>query len=198
MKTRLACALLLVSLVAAGCARPPAAEIDAASAAMDAAQAAEAPTYAPDAWAQAQDTESQLETELAAQEQAFALSRSYAKTQSLAEALKDAADRAAADAVRGKEIAHSDATQALDEAKALQLEVQTLLEHAPQGKGTQADLAALRADTGTTEETLAAAEAALQAGQYMEARAKAEAAIQSLNQVKAELEAARQARGGRA
>ncbi len=190
--------LFLGSVFVAGCAKPPSEEIDAASAAMDAAQSAEAPVYAPESWAMAQEAEAQLEAELVAEEQAFALSRSYDKAKSLAEAAKAAADKAAADAVSGREVARSEATQTIEQAKALRLEVQTLLERAPQGKGTVADLAALRADTGSTEEMLRAAETALDGGQYVEARAKAEAAIQALDKVKAEIESARQARGGRA
>ncbi len=188
----------LVAVTAAGCAKPPTAEIDAASEAMDAAQAAGAPDYAPDAWAKAQASEAELEAEITAQKDAFALSRSYEQTKNLAQATKSAAETAAAEARTGKETAKNEATQAIETAKALRLEVDQLLTTAPTGKGAVADLAALRADTGSTEESIRAAEAALAAGQYREARAKAEAAIQSLEAVKAEIESAKQGRGGRA
>jgi hypothetical protein len=197
---RKALTLLTLVLVAAalGCAKPPQAEIDAASQAMDAAQAAGAPDYAPDAWAKAQASEAELEAELTAQKDAFALSRSYEKAKNLAEATKSQAESAATQAQTGKEQAKNDATQSIEQAKALRQEVDQLLATAPTGKGSVADLAALRADTGTTEESIRAAEAALAAGQYREAQAKAQAAIQSLEAVKAEIESAKQARGGRA
>jgi hypothetical protein len=188
----------LVAVTAAGCAKPPTVEIDAASEAMDAAQAAGAPDYAPEAWAKAQASEAELEAEITAQKDAFALSRSYEQTKNLAQATKSAAETAAAEALTGKETAKNEATQSIETAKALRQEVDQLLTTAPTGKGAVADLAALRADTGSTEESIRAAEAALAAGQYREARAKAEAAIQSLEAVKAEIESAKLGRGGRA
>jgi hypothetical protein len=191
---RLSSICILVLATAMGCAQPPKEQIDSASAAMDAAQSAGAAEYAPESWAAAQEAEAQLEAELAAQQQAFALSRSYDDARSMADDLKTAADRAAAEAAERKETARNDAARAIEDAKALHAEVQKLLETAPQGKGSVADLAALRADTGTTAETIAAAESELAAGRFLEALAKAQAATQSLQQVKQEIESAHKTR----
>ena len=76
--------VLLVALVVVGCAKPPQAEIDAAKNAVQAAVSAEAGDYAGESLQEAQDAVAQLEQELKAQEEKFALFRSYKKASELA------------------------------------------------------------------------------------------------------------------
>jgi hypothetical protein len=186
--------ILVTALVAAtGCTKEPTAEVEAARQAMEAARSAEAAQYAPDSWRAAEDAEAKLRVELQAQNERFALNRSYRDTLALAAETTAAAEQAAEDARNGKEQTKNDAAKLLEEAKALRKEVDELLAHAPEGKGSVADVAALRADAGATEDHLAGAERAHAAGDYREAKAKAEAAVSALNKVKAEIEAARHA-----
>jgi TonB family protein len=89
------------AIIAAGCASPPAADVDAAKAAVDKADAQRAGEYAPESLKAAQDSRAALDVELKAQEGKWL--KSYDKTRELAAAAKAAGDKAAADAVAGKE-----------------------------------------------------------------------------------------------
>jgi hypothetical protein len=196
-KTAVVMSLLVLAIgVATGCAKVPTEEIAAADQAMQAATAAEAEVYAPASWSTAQDTRAQLDAEVKAQEESFALSRSYEHARTLAADTKAAAEQAAADAEAMKEKVRVEVAGLIEQAKTSLQETRTLLSNAPQGKGTAADLAALEADARSTEDYLAEADREYQAGNYMEARAKAEAALAELDKVKAEIQGAQKARAG--
>src|SRR5262245_59672517 len=77
-----------------GCAKPPQADVDAAKAAVQQARSMEAADYAPDALRAAEDAQAQLDTELKAQEEKFALFRSYKKATELAATAKAAGEKA--------------------------------------------------------------------------------------------------------
>ena len=188
--------LVLAIGVATGCAKVPTEEIAAADQAMQAAIVSEAEVYAPAAWTTAQDARAQLDTELKAQEESFALTRSYEHAKTLAADVKSAAEQAAADAETTKETVRVEVAGLIEEAKASLDDARAMLANAPQGKGTAADLAALEADARSTEDYLAEADREYQAGNYMEARAKAEAALVELDKVKAEIQGAQNARRG--
>ncbi len=192
-KTMMVFALMLV-LAMVGCQKPPQVEIDGAKAALDAARVAEANDYAPDALRAAEDATAALDAELQAQEQKFALFRSYKKSKELAAAALAAGEKASADAAAGKEEAKqqaqaliTEATTALDEAKAL-------LEKAPKGKGTQADIEAMKGDLAGVESSLAEAQNAFNAEKYLDAKSKAEAAKAAAGNVKSAIEQAIEAR----
>jgi hypothetical protein len=108
----LAVALLTVT-VAAGCAKPPQQDIDALTAAMTAAEQAEAPNYAADAWNSAQQAQNEVNAEVEAQANKFALFRSYTKTKELIAAANQAATAAQDAGVAGKEAARNAADGAL-------------------------------------------------------------------------------------
>ncbi len=186
--------LLVVLAVVAGCAKPPQADVDSAKQAVEAARAAQASEYAPESFRSAEDAQAQLDTELKAQEEKFALFRSYKKAAELAGAAKAAAEKAATDAAAGKEQAKGEAEALITEAKAARDEARAMLEKAPKGKGTAADLEALKADLTSVDTTIADAEAAFSAERYLEAKSKAEAAKSSAANVKAAVEQAMEAR----
>jgi len=181
-------------VIALGCAKAPTQDIEAARQAMEGARSASAAEYAPEAWAGAEDAEARLQAELKIQEDSFALSRSYDNAKSLAAEVKAAAEKATAEAEAGRETARSEASSSMEQARTLLAEVQALVAKAPQGKGTVADVAALKADTGSTEGSLKEAQTAYDAGKYMEAKIKAQAAIEALEKIKAQIGAAQQAR----
>jgi hypothetical protein len=116
--------------------------------------------------------------------------RSYAKATELAAAAKVAAETAQQRAVEGKEQARNEATQLVADARVVLDEAVLMLEKAPRGKGTQADLAVMKSDLAAVEVSLGEANSALAASNFDEARTKAQAAIQAAGQVKAAVEQA--------
>lgn len=192
--TWIVCALIVFSLFAAGCSKPPQADIDAAKAAMDQAATAEADVYAPEQYTAAEDAMKQLEAELALQQDKSGLFRRYGKATELAAAAKTAGETASAAAATGKEEVKAEATDLIASTRTALDEVKTMLAQAPTGKGTQADIAAMKADLEGVQTSLDEADAALQSGDFMEAKTGAAAAGQVLEQVKTDITAAIEAR----
>ena len=191
--------VILLSIAAlVGCDKPPQEDVASADQAMNAARAAEAPDYAQEAWGAAESHRQQLQAELDSQQKAFAFSRSYDKARTLATETTELAEKAAAEAATGKEHARQQAADAIARAGQLKEEVDQLLEKAPRGKGTQADLATLKSDAGSTEASLGEAQAAYDGGSYLDAHKRAESVLLKLEGIKAEIERARQVRGGHA
>jgi TonB family protein len=118
--TRILPVVLGLAIVVAGCASPPAADVDAARAALDKATTERADQHAAESLKAAQDAWAALDVELKAQEGKWF--KSYDKAKELAGAAKTAGDKAAADAVAGKEkaeaIAAKEAADAAAKAKA--------------------------------------------------------------------------------
>lgn len=173
----------LLLLVAVGCAEPPTAEIDAARQAHEAAKAAEAETYAPEDLARVADAQKRLDAELALQEEKFALMRSYDKAKELANEIKTTSEQAKANAARAREAARNAATQAIADTRSLLMQVEEMLAHAPTGKGTEADLAAMKADLEGAKMALDEAEGALQSGKFRDAEAGAKGARSTIESV---------------
>lgn len=181
---------LAVTLVA--CATPPTADIDAVKTSLSGAEAAGAADYAADSLKAAQDAQAALDAELKAQEGNWM--KSYDKAKTLAADAKAAGEKATTDATAGKEKAKADATQGIADAKAALTAAQELLAKAPKGKGTAADLAAMKTDLETAATTITEAEAALGSVKYLDAKAKAEAAKAAAGTVTAAVEAAKAAK----
>lgn len=104
---------VLTMTLATGCAKPPQQEIDGLNASLAAAEEAEAPQYAPDAWSAAQEANNAVAAEVEAQNNKFALFRSYTKAKDLIAAANQAAAEAQSAAVAGKEAARNEANAAL-------------------------------------------------------------------------------------
>jgi hypothetical protein len=186
-----------LAVVAAGCAAPPQADIDAVKVSADKAATAGAAEYAADSLKAAQDAQAALEAELKVQADKFTLFRSYTKATELAGAAKTAAEKAEQDAVAGKEKAKNEATALIEEAKTALTAAQEMLAKAPKGKGTAADLEAMKADLAGAEISINDANTAMGAERYLEAKAKAEAAKNVAGTVSAAVQAAIDARKGR-
>jgi len=177
-------------VLSVGCGKPPAEKIAAADQALGEARTEGAADYAPESLKAAEDARAQLDAELKAQEDKFALFRSYDKAGELAAASEKAAQQAQVDAEEGRKQAREDASQMIAEVRASVLEVQQMLEHAPRGKGAEADLAVLRSDLSGVETTLTEMDSAFADEQYKESIAKAESAKQSIDAIRAEIERA--------
>jgi hypothetical protein len=177
-------------LVLAGCGKPPAEDIAAADTALGEARSADAVEYAPESMKAAEDARAQLDAELKAQEEKFALFRSYDKATELATASKEAAARARTDAEEGKKRAREEASEMIAQVRASILEVQQLLDQAPKGKGTEVDLAVLKSDLTGVENTLSEMDSAFAQEAYLESIAKAESAKQNVDAIRGEIERA--------
>ena len=105
-----------LALTVTGCAAPPAAEVDAAKAAVDTAVTGGADQYAADSLKAAQDARAALDAELAAQEAKWF--KSYDRTRELAVAAKAAGDKAAADALAARQQADAAAAKEIAAAAA--------------------------------------------------------------------------------
>jgi len=188
---------VLVLAFMVGCAKPPQPAVDAANQAVEAAKAAEASDYAADSLRAAEDAVASLNTELKAQEEKFALFRSYKKAEELAAAAKTAGEQAKTDADTNKEQAKQAATTAIEGLKTALADAKAMLEKAPRGKGTQADLEMMKADLAGVESAIAEAENSLNAGKYKDAQAKADAAMTTVTNTKTAVETAIAAKMGK-
>jgi len=139
--------VLGIAVMTVACGAPPTADINAAKAAVTAATAAGAGDYAAASLKAAEDAQAALDAELKVQDGKWL--KSYDKAKQLATDVKTAGEKAAADAEAGKAKAKADATEAIAAAKAALTEAEGLLAKAPKGKGSAADIAAMKADLTT-------------------------------------------------
>jgi len=186
-----------VALLSVACAKEPTEALTAAQSALAAAKTAEAADYAPAALAAAETASAALDAELKAQAEKFALTRSYTKAAELATAAKAAADKAAAEAVTGKEQMKTEATTLIAGVRSSVEAAKAALAKAPKGKGSAADLEAMKGDVAGVETALADMDAALAAGKFKDAKTKAEAAKATLDKIVADVQAAIDAKKGK-
>jgi len=191
--TRISWAVAL-ALVLAGCAQVPQADVDAAKHALDEARQAQAAEYAPQSWTAAQDAESKLQAELDAQEQRWSALRSYTVASQLAASTKQAAERSRDEAMAGKEQAKNEASTMMAQAREAASRAQAAVTSAPRGKGTEADLASLKSDATSIDDTLMEMQKAFDAGDYIGAKTKAQAAMDAAKRIEDEIA---QAKAGR-
>jgi chromosome segregation ATPase len=186
--------LVFALVLVAGCSKPPQDAINAANAAVDAAKSAGAADYAADALTAVDNAKAALDAELKAQEDKFSLFRSYKHAEELSADLKAKADQAATAAKAGKEQAKNDATTAIADATSALTEAKGMLEKAPKGKGTAADLEAMKADLTAAESKIAEASTAMQGEKFKDAKAQADAAKSTIQGVVSQIQAAMEAK----
>jgi len=186
-----------VALLSVACAKEPTEALNAASSALAAAKTAEAADYAPAALAAAETASAALQAELKAQGEKFTLTRSYTKATELAVAAKAAADAAAAEAVTGKEQMKTEATTLVAGVRSAIEATKQALAMAPKGKGSAADIEAMKSDVAGVETALAEMDAAIADGKYKDAKVKAEAAKATLDKIVADVQAAIDAKKGK-
>jgi len=185
----------LTLALAAGCAKPPQQEIDAAKAAMTAAEQAEAPKYAADEWNAAQQAMNAVTAELEAQQNKFALFRSYTKTKELIAAANTAAAAAKDAGVAGKEAAKNAADEALAAAKA-SLEsatnmMTTLAACRRKPKDFKKDMEAMQATLDGYSAQVAGIESAIGSEDYFGARSQAESLKGQVDTLVSDMEGAK-------
>jgi trimeric autotransporter adhesin len=194
MRTKLGMwALVLgVAISVVGCASPPTAAIDAAKASLAQAVAGGAGEYAPGSLTAAQDAQAALDAEVNVQ--AGAWMKTYTKASELAVAAKAAGDRALSDATAGKAKVKAEATTAVDDAKKAVADAEAQLAKAPKGKGSAADLAAMKTDLTNAAASVADAATALGAERFADAKARAAAATKAATSVTTAIETAMSAK----
>ena len=191
--TRISWAVAL-ALVIAGCAQVPTADVDAVKHALDEARQAQAAEYAPQSWTAAQDAESKLEAELDAQAQRWSALRSYTVASQLATGAKQSAEKSRDEAIAGKEKAKTEASTMMAQAREEAQHAQAAVTTAPRGKGTEADLASMKSDATSIDDTLAEMQKAFDAGDYIGAKTKAQSAMDAAKKIEDEIA---QAKAGR-
>jgi hypothetical protein len=170
-KSFLMIAGLAMMVFAAGCGKQPVEDITAAKSAVDALVAEGADKYATEELKLANDDLSAAMAEVKAQdEKTF---KNYDKAKELLAKAKAAADTAKADVPAKKEQAKAAATAAQEAAKTAVDEATSLLAKAPKGKGTQADIEAMKADVAGLEQSLTEVQSLIDGGDYNAAAEKA-------------------------
>lgn len=163
-------ALAVVAILATGCAEAPEMEESRAAQAMADAEQAKAGRFAADAWRMAEDTLQAARTEKAAQDDRFALFRSYGRSKALFDRAAVLADAAAAksreemERVRQEtEVLLSSTRMALDSAAAKVAKARV-------GKDNRAEIELMKQDIAAFQQQLAEAQNDFNAGEYDKAR----------------------------
>lgn len=164
---------LLVAFVFTGCAKQPTQQMDAAKAAVQAVATAKGDVYAKDELNTLQKDLQAATDEVNAQAKKFF--KKYGKAKEMLAKVVTDADAVKAQipgrieaAKKAAEMAINDAKTAFDGAKAL-------LEKAPKGKNTKADIEAMKADLGGLETQMTEVQNAMTAEDYFGAKDKATA-----------------------
>jgi len=176
--------MIILFLFVAGCAKPPTEELNAAKAAIDGAISAGADKFA------AEDAKKLNDDLQAANKQIEA--KEYKKAKEMLVKLKADAEALKAAIPEKKEKAKQNALSAQDEAKKAVDEAKALLEKAPKGKGTKADIEAMKADLKGLDDSLQEIKSLIDGENYTGAIEKAnsikEKAGAVSNQIKEALE----------
>jgi len=181
---------LMVAFVFTSCAKQPTQQMDTAKAAIEAVAQAKGDIYAKDELKKLNDDLTLANDEVTAQSKKFFKKYGKAK-EMLAKLGTDAAAVQALIPARIEEAMNA-AVQAQTEAKAALDEATALLEKAPKGKGTKADIEAMKADLAGIATSFGDVQAAIDAQDFFGAKDKAvvikDKAVVICDQVKAAIE----------
>lgn len=183
--------VLLLSALFFGCSSVPDEELTAAQEALDQAREAEAEVYVPEQFQKATDDFQAAQAEIAEENQKSFYSRDYDEARRLLKQAESAAEEAAAAAPVNKRQVRDQAEQALQNAGSAIKEAEQNLDTAPRGKGTQADLEALRSDLQRAESALEEGRRNLEEEAYLEALKKLQGAMEGASEVSEQIQAAR-------
>lgn len=180
-------ALIMASLLV-GCAKPPTQEMDAAKVAMDGAVSAGAGTYAKDGLKNINDAWAAMQDEVKKQE--GKLFKNYDNAKAMI--AKISADAAAlkTETEQKKEQAKQEANAASTAAAAAVAQAKALLAEAPTGKGTKADIEAMKADLAGIEGSLGEVTTLITSEEYFAATDKAKAISAKAADISAQVQAA--------
>jgi hypothetical protein len=182
-------AVLSAWVLAAGCAQPPADQINAAEQAVKDAQQSGAATYAANDYAKVEGLLTAMKQEVADQNAKFALLRDYGKAEQLAATTKAEAERVKADASKKMEEAKFAATQAQHGAEAAVQSTLELVSRAPAGKD-RAALESIKTDAQALKASLNDVQLMLDKSDYLGAQTKAKAIREKAEAVSHEIQTA--------
>ncbi|MEW5875118.1 MAG: hypothetical protein AB1752_08070 [Candidatus Zixiibacteriota bacterium] len=170
-------AALLVGVAAllVSCAKAPEMEESRATQSATTAEQAKAARYAPDAWQMAEDTLQAARTEKAAQDDRFALFRSYGTAKALFERAAVLADEAAAQARQEMERVRQETEVMLSNTQMALDSTAAKLAKARVGKDNKAEIELMKQDIAAFQQQMAEAQADYNAGEYDKVRTKLEA-----------------------
>jgi hypothetical protein len=182
-------AVLSAWVLAAGCAQPPADQINAAEQAVKDAHQSGAATYAANDYAKVEGLLTAMKQEVADQDAKFALLRDYGKAEQLAATTKAEAERVKADASKKMEEAKFAATQAQHGAEAAVQSTLELVSRAPAGKD-RAALESIKTDAQALKASLNDVQLMLDKSDYLGAQTKAKAIREKAEAVSHEIQTA--------
>ena len=186
---RVLVAILSAWFLAAGCAQPPADQINAAEQAVKDAQQSGAATYAANEYAKVEGLLTAMKQEVADQDAKFALLRDYGKAEQLAATTKAEAERLKADAAKKMEEAKFAATQAQHGAEAAVHSTLELVSRAPAGKD-RAALESIKTDAQALKASLNDVQLMLDKSDFLGAQTKAKAIQEKAEAVSHEIQTA--------
>jgi len=180
--------VMLMATLLVGCAKPPTMEMDAAKVAMDGAVSAGAGTYAKDGLKNINDAWAAMQDEVKKQE--GKLFKNYDNAKAMI--AKISADAAAlkTETEQKKEQAKMEANDASTAAAAAVAQAKALLAEAPTGKGTKADIEAMKADLAGIEGSLGEITTLITSEEYFAATDKAKAISAKAADISAQVQAA--------
>ena len=145
---------LLVMFILVGCAKQPSEDINAAQKAVEDLKATGAEKYIPEDTKKVDDSLAAALNEIKAQDGKFALSRNYDKAKQMLAQVKADAEKVKVDIAAKKEEAKKNALAGQQAARASVKEAKALLAKAPMGKGSRADIEALKGDIKGLEDSV--------------------------------------------
>jgi len=187
LRTSLGLLAPAMAVLITGCSELPTLELNAAQQTIDATIAAKAELYASEKLNEARIELEHARREIQEQNDSFVLSRDY---ELAVEALGEAearAEEAIVTARTNKEETIDEVSQLLDSASSSMAATLIAFQEAPSGKGTEADLAAIRADLDTLTGNLYAAQALADSGDYLEAKLSLEFTLEGIDAIATEL-----------
>ena len=183
-------ALVLMIVLATGCAKLPQVELDAATAALDSAKVVEANRYLADEFNALQDSLNSANVEIEAQKSKLFISRNY---KAVTEKLVNITTSVEGLKVRAEERKIQVRTEVQDTLVVLNeliLEDKALLAKAPKGKEGKAALEAIMNDIAVLEASVAEINTLITNGDYLTAQDKTNASKAKAEAIKEELTAA--------
>lgn len=164
-------AVLAVTILA-GCSKQPTEEVNAAKSVVDSVITEGAEKYAPEEAKKINDDLAAAMTEIKAQDGKFF--KNYSKAQEMLVKVQADATNLKAGLAAKKEEAKNNAAAAFEAAKVSIDEAKALLAKAPKGKGSQADIEAMKSDVKGLEESLAEVQASMDSEDYLAASEKSD------------------------
>jgi hypothetical protein len=180
--------VLAMLVVLTSCAKQPTQEMNDSKAGIDAVIADGGEKYAKEEVKALNDQLTSAMDEVKVQDGKFF--KNYDKAKEILAKVKASADALKAEIPARKEKAKNDAIAALDAAKTAVSEAKALLAKAPKGKGTKADIEAMRADVAGIEAALTETQGMIDSEDYMGAADKANGAKAKATEVAGQITAA--------